>query len=232
MSPRQMRYQAALRPDCWDTYGNRGFEATPQISEFRTNRKFNVKLHGSWGNAPSKAPRQFPDSFMEIHRLQLKAKDVGLLYYIESEGQNAVKIGFANDLGMRLAGLQTGNPCKLRVRWTQRATREVEAALHAYLKPFRINREWYPDDGLTCMVTDELGYALLDKVEADCVDNGADYEEAYEAAYLTLADVRRVMPDLVKEHEAWIAAGRPEDPQYTADMAKLDAIDASEAAQH
>lgn len=159
--------------------------------------------------------------------MKRSARNVGVLYYIVSESQGAVKIGFTNDLYMRLAGLQTGNPGALEVRWVQNATRDVEAAIHRYLKPFSIGREWYADDGLTCWVADELGYELLDKAETDCLSNGTPYEDACENACLTLADVRRVLPPIVRDHSAWIAAGRPDDEQELEDMAKLDALDAA-----
>lgn len=140
------------------------------------------------------------------------SKDIGTLYYIESEEQKAIKVGFAMDMTTRFASLQTGNPATLKIIWEQHATREVEEAIHAYLKPFRIGREWYPDDGLVLWMLDELGYALLDKAEADVLENGAEYETALENACLTLSDVRRVLPPIVKSHAEWIAAGRPADP--------------------
>ena len=155
--------------------------------------------------------------------------DIGVLYYIESEEQSAVKIGFAENLSLRLANLQTGNPSTLKVRWTQNATRDAETEIHALLKPFSIGREWYADDGLADMVLDELGYELLDKAEADCVRNGTEYEDACERAYLTASDVRKVLRPLVEEYAAWIAAGRPDDERAASDMAILDAMDASTA---
>jgi len=115
----------------------------------------------------------------------------------------------------------------LEVRWSQRATRDVERAIHEYLKPFRINREWYADDGLTCMVADDLGNQLLDKVEADCVANGTDYDEAYDAAFLTLADVRRALPPLVQMHAEWLAAGWPDDEVDVSGTPQFEAMKAA-----
>lgn len=62
---------------------------------------------------------------------------IGFIYFIESETQNAVKIGFTADVQARLKGIQTGNPDLLTLAAHVRATFGAEQALHKALGKFR-----------------------------------------------------------------------------------------------
>jgi len=137
-----------------------------------------------------------------------KAK-VGLLYIIASDEQNAVKVGFAENLEMRLANLQTGNPAKLRIRFTHAATRGAEETLHRFLKPYRIGREWYPDTWLIDSIYDELGYELVDRALEQSELTGSDYTECHGQQFLTEADMRKVVPECVEAYQHWLDDGSP-----------------------
>ena len=55
-----------------------------------------------------------------------------------------IKIGKANDLPKRLAGLQTANPSELRViGWHPGKTYRFEGRLHTELAAHRIRGEWF-----------------------------------------------------------------------------------------
>ncbi|MGN6103205.1 MAG: GIY-YIG nuclease family protein [Devosia sp.] len=91
---------------------------------------------------------------------------VGVIYFIESPAQNAVKIGFADDVYMRLKGLQTGNPDELTLLGTVPATRDAELVLHRLLRPYCIRLEWYPNNHLTGYLLDALQDEVLDRAMA------------------------------------------------------------------
>jgi len=76
----------------------------------------------------------------------MKLDKPGYLYFIASETQQAIKIGFAENVYMRLKSLQTGNPDELKLLATVPCLAEAEFRLHRVLKHKRIRLEWYPDN--------------------------------------------------------------------------------------
>lgn len=68
------------------------------------------------------------------------------IYFVWSEAQNAIKIGYANDLKFRLGALQAGNPEPLVVLYSIRGTQATEKAIHKRFRHLRIVREWFRDD--------------------------------------------------------------------------------------
>lgn len=137
---------------------------------------------------------------------------VGRLYFISSEAQRAVKVGFADDLGLRLANLQTGNPSPLKINFSHSATLGAERLLHSYLKPYRIKREWYPDIWLLDDLYDELGYLLVDRAMEEAAEDDRDYLECFDEQHLTEADIREVVPGSIAAYQAWLDAGAQPDP--------------------
>lgn len=100
----------------------------------------------------------------------------GYIYFIASDAQNAVKIGFAEDVYERHITLQAGNPDKLEVRAKVRATLKAEKAIHRLLKAYRIHLEWYPDN--------ELIYSIMVELQDEALDRGLEWlaENAPEAS--------------------------------------------------
>lgn len=70
----------------------------------------------------------------------------GYIYFMWSPAQNALKIGHTLRLGMRRAGLQTGNPTKLSFLEVIRGSRALEKELHKRFQPYRISGEWFRED--------------------------------------------------------------------------------------
>lgn len=68
-----------------------------------------------------------------------------IVYVIQAEIGGPVKIGRTtfDRLGDRLAEIQTGNPERLRIVTTVEGGAETEAFIHACLKDYRINGEWF-----------------------------------------------------------------------------------------
>lgn len=69
----------------------------------------------------------------------------GHIYVVQSVGQRPVKIGFTSrdDISVRIAGLQTGNPHLLRLLTTTRATFEDERIVHKTFAVERMCGEWF-----------------------------------------------------------------------------------------
>lgn len=91
----------------------------------------------------------------------------GFIYFIASASQQAVKIGFAEDVSERHGSLQTGNPCELEVLARIRATIGAEQALHKLLKKHCLHLEWYPDS--------DLIYFLMVELQDEALDRGLDW---------------------------------------------------------
>lgn len=72
----------------------------------------------------------------------------GYLYFIRSEEQRAIKVGFTVDMVTRLQDLRSGNPSQIEIDAFVPAEPAAEAEFHRIMKPHRIRREWYPSDNL------------------------------------------------------------------------------------
>ena len=85
--------------------------------------------------------------------------DDGFIYFVEMDEADYMKVGFTTDPYGRVASLQTGNPYKLRCYATFPAKRRDEKAVHALLKEFKHEREWfYPGDEIDKLVEDISWY--------------------------------------------------------------------------
>lgn len=117
----------------------------------------------------------------------------GFLYFISSDEQGAVKIGFGTEPYMRLKTLQTGNPYELTLRAYVPATQEAEKAIHAELKGMRLRLEWYADDDFTWMLMDEIQAVCMERsVEAMADAEGGDLTaliDGMKTHVMTVADV-------------------------------------------
>lgn len=65
------------------------------------------------------------------------------VYVIGHDGNNVVKIGKADDVGDRLAGIQRMCPVKLHLRTQFDGGYELETALHRHFKHLRSHGEWF-----------------------------------------------------------------------------------------
>lgn len=114
-----------------------------------------------------------------------KMDEVGVIYFIESPEQDAVKIGYSSGPASgRLAALQTGNPEPLILMGTIRATYGAEQALHAGLRSQRLRLEWYPQKDGIWMFVNELMDEGLDRCMDWLLENhptAADVETLEEA---------------------------------------------------
>lgn len=129
----------------------------------------------------------------------------GFIYFIESLSQNAIKVGFADDLTTRLATLQTGNPGELVVLGKVRSTFRAELALHKLLKPYCRSREWYEADSPVYEIATELLDTAMDKAICEMVADGEEGPDAYRHRYsdvtLTVDEVLEVASGVL----AWCA---------------------------
>ena len=75
-----------------------------------------------------------------------KRNDIQLLYLIECEPANAMKIGIALEPQNRIGDLQVGNPYPLKLIKTyclELQAKKVEAKLHEYFSSSRMQGEWF-----------------------------------------------------------------------------------------
>lgn len=133
-----------------------------------------------------------------------RALKTGHLYFVYSHSQNAVKVGFADNLYQRVANLQTGNPCELVLGSTVPIIAEAEDTFHEIMKPHRVAREWYPADTLMFMLAGELLEHWGDKVQAktgramtDWIING-DEDRNPSETYLDAAGMRKAVNETIK----------------------------------
>jgi len=64
------------------------------------------------------------------------------MIYIVRSG-DAIKVGKANRIDLRLESLQCGNPVKLKLLAAFPGDHELEARFHRWLAPDRIHGEWF-----------------------------------------------------------------------------------------
>lgn len=65
------------------------------------------------------------------------------VYFIEAVGLDKVKVGIADDVGRRLAGLQTASPVELRLLAAVPGDESLEQRIHASLSRYRVRGEWF-----------------------------------------------------------------------------------------
>lgn len=75
----------------------------------------------------------------------MRTREDGWLYFIQEEGGGPIKVGFANDVQMRLKQLQTGNPRQLVLLVAMPGHSELEACIHRCWERYRIRGEWFAD---------------------------------------------------------------------------------------
>ena len=66
-----------------------------------------------------------------------------VVYFIQMKHSHCVKIGVAQDVAIRLRGLQSGNPEPLRLLCTFPGEHEHERLLHSALEATRLHGEWF-----------------------------------------------------------------------------------------
>lgn len=66
-----------------------------------------------------------------------------MIYFIEAVGANAVKVGYAANVGVRIKYLQTGCPFELRILKIIEGSRQDEAALHRKWWQAHLRGEWF-----------------------------------------------------------------------------------------
>lgn len=91
--------------------------------------------------------------FPKIRRREPKSP-TGHIYFIQSQGNCAIKIGFTLDVERRARELQTGSPESLEIVGAMPGTVRDEKALHRHFHADHIRGEWF-----------EASAALIDYIE-------------------------------------------------------------------
>ena len=66
-----------------------------------------------------------------------------VVYFVQGEDGGPIKIGFTQDMSLRLPQLQTGYPHKLVVRRIVSGGQHVEEMLHGHFAGLRLMGEWF-----------------------------------------------------------------------------------------
>lgn len=134
----------------------------------------------------------------------------GYIYFIASDAQKAIKVGFATDVYTRFRSLQTGNPDELRVIGSAPAFLGAEMYFHKAMKKQAVRLEWYPKNDFFEALVDELQDQVLDGAIDLLQQQGCEPAGSFEAAAaylrqlesyfpLTAADVERAITTIEEE---------------------------------
>jgi hypothetical protein len=118
--------------------------------------------HGQWtpflkrvGIAPARAAHWMALA-RYVDKLPRPRDEVGFVYAVAGPAA-AIKVGFATDIGRRMAELQTASPVELRLIAAIRGTRATEQALHRKLASFRMRGEWFREcDETLAIIVEEF----------------------------------------------------------------------------
>ncbi|MEU6925429.1 GIY-YIG nuclease family protein [Streptomyces sp. NPDC046631] len=92
---------------------------------------------------PAEAGAPKPPEARRVPRPRADTQSAGWAYAISDAAANQVKIGFTQNVGRRLKGLQTGHHVDLRVLWQGTGGAAMEAHLHAHFARRHIRGEWF-----------------------------------------------------------------------------------------
>jgi hypothetical protein len=96
------------------------------------------------------------------------SKDQGSIYFISIPRLDLIKVGFATDLRLRLAGIKTASPFDLQLVASYRGRRDDEQRAHRLLKPHRYKREWFRyHDDVDALIYDMYDYRLVVAAEIE-----------------------------------------------------------------
>jgi hypothetical protein len=89
----------------------------------------------------------------------------GFIYAIRMGDLPFVKIGFAEDIGKRLATLKTSSPLEYKLLAQMRGTLLVERGLHFALESSRERGEWFRFDERVASVVQKFGDAFSSEMD-------------------------------------------------------------------
>lgn len=120
-----------------------------------------------------------------------------------------IKIGYTGGFSAdsRLAGVQTGNPHKLKVLATARGDRETENILHLVFNCARSNGEWFipsslPSEFLSAVETNQLSTFILDTMQFLEDRNSVPDKFRHLSAKALIGELEEIARELIKSEIA------------------------------
>jgi predicted GIY-YIG superfamily endonuclease len=106
-----------------------------------------------------------------------------VLYFVQEQGSDLVKVGYAKDPAARIAQLQTGSPRKLTILDIVEGDRQAEAILHRRLRTMHkgVRGEWF--------ILDEETRALLSSYRTGSLRESIEREKAMRKLQAILDDM-------------------------------------------
>lgn len=101
------------------------------------------RRHGTEAVTPMQAQDTLTLGQRHVVWWRARLTEPSFVYVVQAQPGTPVKIGVARDVDARLAGLQTGNPYKLRVLFVLPGGYELEWQFHQKLKKYRMEGEWF-----------------------------------------------------------------------------------------
>lgn len=85
----------------------------------------------------------------------MSVTEEGFIYFVQSVDGGPIKVGFAREVYVRLAQLQTSHSARLRILAVRRGSVLDERALHDRLAPSRLSGEWFEQsDELAALIAE------------------------------------------------------------------------------
>jgi hypothetical protein len=113
--------------------------------------------------------RAFSDPTPRVWRYKEIKEKPSVIYVIQPEGLDFVKIGQTRDLYPRLSGIQTGSPFELRILFVLLGGLDLEGEIHNKLQCHRQRGEWF--------VLSDFVRGYLDELRKDAIDYDAMLDE-------------------------------------------------------
>lgn len=76
-------------------------------------------------------------------RHEYKAEKIGIVYFLDVEEAEVIKIGYASDLKQRIGALQTGNHKQISEYFFIHTVPHAEQIFHNLLNAYRVKLEWF-----------------------------------------------------------------------------------------
>lgn len=94
-----------------------------------------------------------------------------VVYFIRNEADRRVKVGYTTNLWKRFTDLKTASGAKLTLAFWCSGDRKLEAAIHDFLKPYRLSGEWFSAGAHIEDLIDEISDFLSEKADDEDTRN-------------------------------------------------------------
>lgn len=143
-----------------------------------------------------------------------------MIYFVQTNDNAHIKIGYASNVEKRMAALQTGAPRGVKLLATMPGDKQVERAVHERFARLRGHGEWFDTD--RAIIELAMQAALLDGLaDNDPFLRYAVLEPALIALYIRAAATVDDDPDYFCANDVFFGHHRPIDASLKRQVSKL-----------